>query len=140
MKRLAKVHFIIGISFLGLFLLTGAYMILNFPELYDGRDEVRMMYRATHIYILMSALLNIMTGNYLLQSSSASFLLVRKLASVLILITPIIFFAAFIYEPPEYLVERPVSFWGVVFLLAGVMLHALVNISWLKKMFSNYMH
>jgi|TARA_B110000908_G_scaffold124470_1_gene145936 hypothetical protein len=133
MKFFTQAHFIIGIAFFLLFLLTGAYMILNFPELYNGREEVRMMYRATHIYILMSALINLMAGNYLLQATQFSFLILRKLASLLILVTPILFFIAFIYEPARYLIERPVSFWAVVFLVAGVILHSFLNIKWLNK-------
>lgn len=92
-----------------------------------------MMYRATHIYILMSALINLMAGNYLLQATQFSFLILRKLASLLILVTPILFFIAFIYEPARYLIERPVSFWAVVFLVAGVILHSFLNIKWLNK-------
>jgi hypothetical protein len=133
MKFFSKAHFIIGITFFVLFLLTGVYMILNFPELYNDREEVRMMYRATHIYILMSALINLMAGNYLIQSTPASFLVLRKLASLLVLVTPILFFIGFIYEPAEYLIERPVSYWGVVFLVAGAMLHTLLNIKWLNR-------
>lgn len=133
LKFFTQAHFFIGIVFFLLFLLTGAYMILNFPDLYGGREEVRMMYRATHIYILMSALINLMAGSYTLQMTTLSFLILRRLASLLILITPILFFIAFIYEPAEYLIERPVSFWGVLFLLVGVLLHASLNIKWLNK-------
>jgi hypothetical protein len=133
MKFFTQAHFFIGVGFFLLFLLTGLYMLLNFPEVYNDREEVRMMYRATHIYILMSALINIMTGNYLLQRKDFNFLILSKFASVLILVTPILFFVAFIYEPAEYLIERPVSFWGVIFLLIGVMLHALLNVKWLNK-------
>jgi len=92
-----------------------------------------MMYRATHMYILMSALINLMTGSYLLHTKQITFLVVRKISSLLILVTPILFFIAFVYEPPKYLVERPVSFWAVVFLVTGVMLHALLNRKWLNR-------
>ena len=129
----AKVHYLTGIAFFALFLLTGAYMLFNFPELYAGREEVRMMYRATHIYILMSALINLMAGSYLVNLKSTNFQSLRKISSLLILVTPILFFIAFIYEPADYLIERPISFWGVVFLVAGVLLHSLLNIKWFNK-------
>lgn len=108
-------------------------MMFNFPELYVGREEIRMMFRATHIYILMSALVNLMTGNYLRNNSVKSFVKFRRLASSLILVAPFLFFVAFIVEPPSYLIERPISFWGVVALLAGVLLHSLLNLKWLTK-------
>lgn len=126
-------HFIIGVVFFVLFLLTGAYMIVNFPELYVGREEVRMMYRATHIYILMSALMNLMAGCYLFYAKHESFIFLRKVSSVLILITPILFFIAFIFEPPDYLIDRPISFWAVIFMVAGVTLHAMLNLKFLHR-------
>ena len=129
----AKAHYLTGIAFFALFLLTGAYMLFNFPELYADREEIRMMYRATHIYILMSALINLMAGSYLLNLKSTNFQSLRKISSLLILVTPILFFIAFIYEPAGYLIERPISFWGVVLLVAGVILHSLLNIKWLNK-------
>lgn len=128
MRLLAQSHLLVGIVFFILFLLTGVYMALNFPELYSGREEVRMMFRSTHIYLLMSALINLMTGNYLLHAKQTSYSMLTKLASLLIVITPVLFFAAFFIEPQGYAIERPVSFWGVVFLVAGVLLHALLNV------------
>ena len=133
MRLLAQSHLIVGVVFFILFLLTGVYMTLNFPELYDGREEVRMMYRSTHIYLLMSALLNLMAGNYLLRVEQTNFLRLKKLASMLIVVTPPLFFAAFFVEPPVYAIERPISFWGVIFLVTGVLLHALLNLKWLRK-------
>jgi len=91
------------------------------------------MYRATHIYILMSALTNLMAGSYLLQLTQSTFVKLRKFASLLILVTPVLFFVAFIYEPADYLIERPVSFWGVVFLVGGVIIHTLLNMKWINK-------
>ena len=133
MKLFIQAHFFVGIAFFVLFLLTGVYMILNFPELYEGREEIRMMYRATHIYILMSSLVNLMPGNYLLGISGVNLMAFRKIASLLILVTPLVFFTAFIVEPPEYLIERPIAFWGVVLLVTGVILHTLLNLKWLNR-------
>jgi len=133
MKFLIKAHYIIGIVFLSVFLLTGVYMHFSFPELYNGREEVRMMYRATHIYILVGSLVNLMAGNYLTHYAHVRFKKLTRLASILSLITPPMFFVAFIVEPADYLIGRPVSFWAVVFLFGGVMLHTLVNIEWLNK-------
>lgn len=127
MKFLWISHFAIGSIFLVLFLLTGAYMLFNFPELYGAREEVRMMFRSTHIYILMSALMNFMAGNYIVSLNKRNFSKIRALASALILISPILFLCAFFYEPPDYLIDRPISFWGVVSLLVGVLIHTILN-------------
>ena len=73
MRILQRSHLVIGGVFLILFLLTGGYMFTQFPELYQGREEIRMMFRATHIYILMSALVNLMCGLALRGRSYARF-------------------------------------------------------------------
>ncbi len=134
MKLLWISHFTVGVLFLVLFLLTGGYMFTNFPELYAGREEVRMMFRSTHIYILMSALINLMVGNYLLNSANIDFLKLKRLASLFILVAPILLFVAFVYEPPEYLIDRPISFWDVISLFVGVLLHTVLN---LKQLINN---
>jgi hypothetical protein len=133
MIRFGKSHILIGILFLVIFLLSGVYMLINFPELYAGREEIRMMFRATHIYILLASLVNLMAGNYLLSKFECRFLQLRRLASSLIIVAPFLFFIAFVIEPPSYLIERPISFWGVVALVAGVILHSILNLKWLHK-------
>ena len=132
MINFTKLHYAVGIIFGVVFLLTGVYMLVNFPELYDGREEIRMMFRATHIYILFSVLVNLMTANYCVGKGVSRYPLLSGLASWLILITPIVFFIAFMFEPPAYLIDRPISFWGVVSLVAGVVLHSLLNTPLLK--------
>ena len=132
MLTLQKLHYCVGIIFFIVFLLTGAYMLLNFPELYVGREEVRMMFRATHLYLLFSALINLVVGNALLakdneSDSSRRFLPLWYVASLLILIAPGLFLVGFIVEPPSNLIERPVSFWGVISLLVGVMMQSLLT-------------
>lgn len=133
MKNFIRAHFLIGTVFFVLFLLTGAYMANSFPALYHGREEVRMMYRATHIYILMSALINLMAGNFLLQTTQLNLPRLRKIASLLILVTPILFCVAFVIEPPAYLIDRPVTFWAVISLVVGVMLHTVLNIKFAQR-------
>jgi len=94
-----KLHLAVWALFLILFLATGAYMITHFPELYQGREEVRMMYRATHIYILMASLLNLAFALvYLGQGAAPS--RTQTLASCLILATPLLFLVGFWAEPP----------------------------------------
>jgi len=102
MKLMQLSHFVIGIISLAIFLISGLYMLISFPELYQDREEIRMMYRSSHIYILMSSLINLMVANYLLFFAKNSFLKLRSFASMLILVAPILLVIAFIYEPPGY--------------------------------------
>jgi hypothetical protein len=102
-------------------------MLVSFPELYEDREEIRMMYRATHIYILMSSLINLAIANYSAGQQGLYCNWLRRVASVSIIIAPAVFFVGFIVEPQSYLVERPFSFWGVLLLLVGVLLHTAIN-------------
>ena len=92
-----------------------------------------MMYRATHIYILMSALINLMTANCLSQEENRQYRWLRVTASALIVVAPVFFLAGFFHEPPAYLINRPFSFWGVTALLAGVLLLSTLNLRLFKK-------
>ena len=129
---LEKCHLVVGFIFLLIFLATGVYMFFSFPDLYKGREEVRMMYRATHIYILFAASVNLlMTGN--LKTYNNWLRNAQMLSSILVLLAPLLIFGGFMTEPQSYLVERPATFWGIVFLFSGVFLRFLLNLSWTKN-------
>ena len=90
------------------------------------------MYRATHIYILFAASVNLLVAhglnnfeNYLAK--------IQLFASALLLLAPVLVFIAYVIEPPSYLIERPVSYWGIVFLFTGVVLVSLLNLPWAKR-------
>ncbi len=122
-------HTAVGLVFLLLFLLTGAYMLINFPELYGKREEVRMMYRATHIYLLMSALLNLMaSAQYGVLISQSKLTKLRVIASLAILLAPVLLLIAFFVEPSSYRKDRPFSFIAIVILFAGTFIHS--SITW----------
>ena len=127
MNWLKLAHLSVGLVFLALFLATGVYMLVSFPELYKDREEIRMMYRATHIYLLMSSLINLAIANHSFGSQSFYCNWLRRVASVSIIIAPPVFFIAFIVEPQSYLVDRPFSVWGVLLLLFCVLLHTVIN-------------
>lgn len=125
-------HLFVGAAFLLVFLATGYYMSQNFPSLYQGREEIRMMYRATHIYILFAAATNLLAA-HALNSFSNWLSRVQAMASLLLLIAPFLVFMGYIVEPPAYMIERPFSFWGVVSLFLGVVLISLLNLPWSKR-------
>ena len=62
MKRL---HLIIGLTVVVIFLLTGQYMeYVHNRLLLDG---TRMLYRSRHIYLLLAGLLNLILGIYFVR-------------------------------------------------------------------------
>lgn len=121
-------HTGVGLIFLIIFLATGQYMGASFPDLYDGNEVVRVLYRANHIYILMAAMLNVTLGIYLIQHHKQDRKIIQWLASILILISPILFLSGFFYESHSVDLDRPFTFWGAVFILSGVLLNILAKI------------
>ena len=107
---MAKLHIGIAIFFFAAFLATGAYMLFNFPELYAGREDARMMYRATHIYILLASLLNLMMGNLMLAFEFKRFNVLKNLMSLVLIASPGLFLVAFFIEPASINMERPITF------------------------------
>lgn len=120
MKRL---HLIVGVAVVVVFLLTGQYM--DYLDVRGGAagDGVRMMYRSRHIYLLGSGLLNIGIGTYFRYHSTRWNALLQRVASVLILVAPLLLVAAFFHEPPLTGLQRHFTLPGIVSMFAGTLLH-----------------
>ena len=54
-------------------------------------------------------------------------------ASVLLILTPFMLTIAFFIEPAGYLIERPISFFAVIFLFAGSLLTSLLNVPVVRR-------
>src|SRR5262245_60638478 len=104
--RLAPIHFWGGILMIIAFVLTGQYMSWRFPELYAPNETIRFMFRANHIYVLMSGLVNIAVGAYLVMHPRRWRRILQLIGSTLLLIAPVVLIIAFFYDPPRADVER----------------------------------
>jgi hypothetical protein len=118
-------HRLIGLAGLALFITTGIYMRLKFPALYEGREPIRFLFRANHIYIVMSAMVNIAMGLGLTLSPTSTRRKLQLFASSLLLSAPFILFAAFFIDPPAPDSDRHLSRLGVILTVAGTLLHLL---------------
>lgn len=105
------------------FLTTGQLMRHHTPPLIGLTADARLMFRSRHIYILASALVNLMLGLYL-QPQTAWRGLARNVGSVFVLISPLFLLAAFATEPARgFRQEMWLSSAGLYVLFAGSMLH-----------------
>ena len=120
---LNRLHQIIGIFTLFVFLGTGAYMRFSFPELYGDNESIRYLYRANHIYILCAALVNLVLGSYFEVRSEVWVKRLQTAGSLLLVLAPVLLVLAFFWEPPKAVPERPMTFLGIQALFAGAMLH-----------------
>jgi len=129
---LKKWHLWTGILFLILFVLSGLYMIVNFPAL-EENALVRMMYRANHIYLLLTALLNIIFGSLVIDTTPFQHRLLFNSASILIILSPLFLMLAFIFEPQRATFDRIFTFVGILLVLSGVVLYTGLVWYWKRK-------
>ena len=128
-----RVHRVAGVIALAVFLATGVYMRTHFPGIYRGDAGIRMQFRASHIYILLTALLNIGIGTYFFPQAQRWRRVLQRLGSILILPATPLVIAAFFYEPPRGSMQRPVTLLAVILLLAGTLSHLASGVSGEKR-------
>ena len=118
MKRLLLAVGATGIlAFLG----TGLYLATHFPAAYAAGEELRYMYRANHVYVLLASLVNIALGLYWTGARSGWRGKLAFIGAWLALAAPFVLLSAFFFEAPRGMPERPLTFFGVLFALAGVL-------------------
>lgn len=79
-----------------------------------------MMFRANHIYLLLSALLNVIAGLYLVRSRKNLARFFQRLGSVLLILSTLLFFTAFWLETAAGSFDRPISYLAVVFSVTAI--------------------
>jgi hypothetical protein len=122
MKRL---HLIVGLLMLVIFVLTGQYMDKFHEHLRNTPDAARLLFRSRHIYLLLASLINIVLGVYLARGLTAWRNRLQTLGSLLLLLAPALLLYAFFTEPFRGGWQFAASFYGIIFLLAGTLLHLL---------------
>lgn len=107
-------HLLIGAIGFAAFLATGLYMKQSFPAAYGDNEVAHMMFRANHIYLLLSAFINLALGLFLVGANSLLGRLSRFGASLLLLGSTPLFLAAFVLETAVGSFDRPVSYYAIV--------------------------
>lgn len=125
---LRRLHLAIGIAGLIAFIFTGQYMDRALDHLAGMRDLPRMLYRSAHIYLLFSALLNLVLGFYLVETAGRSRRWLRRAGSMPVLLAPPLLLLAFFNEPGLSSFERPYARVAIYGCLFGVVLHSLTQI------------
>jgi hypothetical protein len=121
-----KAHLILGAVFFVLFLISGRYMGQALPEFTGELDGLRMMYRASHVYLLYASLLNLLAGTYWRPVEQHH--RTQIAASIFLLLSLPVLGLAFVLEPAQNMVARPFTLAGALLALAGVMLSLLAQL------------
>jgi len=119
-----RLHLTFGIVTLLAFAATGMVMRAHTPRLRTLSDDVRLMYRSRHIYILSSGIANTLLGLYLVPSRTAWRRGLQRVGSFLFLAAPILLGLAFFAETGH---ELAAPMWrstlGLFALFGGTVLH-----------------
>jgi Mn2+/Fe2+ NRAMP family transporter len=117
-----KIHLFSGISVLVVFAITGQYMMHALDLQTSKFDAQRMMYRASHIYLLWAGAINTLLGCYWVKVQGEFIPKVQAIASVLIVFSQVFLLLAFYVEPPAIDQDRLLTLAGCLCLLVGVVL------------------
>ena len=125
-----RVHLIVGILGVIAFLLTGQLLARHHPPTSYLPGELRMMYVSRHIYLLAGALVNLVLGLYLRRQAALWRQVFQWVGSLLILLSPFLLSVAFLEEPELGVSGRGWrSYFGLISLFLGVMMHFVANIA-----------
>lgn len=120
-----RFHLLFGAAVVVVFLLTGQYMDRFHNHLEGMADGPRLLYRTRHIFILLSGLLHLGLGAYLVGARRTRQKVLQLSGSALLTLAPLLFLAGFFYEPHLADLHTPFSHWGTYTIAAGTLLHLL---------------
>lgn len=124
--KLNLLHQTVGVITVLVFLATGLLMRFHLSRVFEANYFVRMLFRSSHIYILLAGLLNIALGTYLRLSERRR--AIQMFGSICLLTSPAVLIAAFFYEPFRESLDRPVTLLAMLLLLIGTFGHMLSQI------------
>jgi hypothetical protein len=128
------IHLWAGAIGVAIFLVTGQLMRHHVPPMTELSEAVRLMFRSRHIYILLSALVNLMLGLYLELRAAGWRSATQKLGSVLAIASTALLVGAFVVEPGKSVHEELwFSHLGLYALFGGCMAHAAAGIRGLRN-------
>ena len=102
-------------------------MRVDFPDKEIIPQDLRILMRSRHIYILFSALLHLLLGAVFQLDKQLWRKFLQVTGSVLLTLSSILFVWAFIDESYFTYHFSEISRWGIYLSLAGVLFHVLGN-------------
>lgn len=118
-------HLIFGIVLFVVFLATGRFMRIDFPDKDIIPQEFRLLMRSRHIYILFSSLIHILLGLYLRMHENIWRKYLQIFGSVLLFSASVLLVWAFVFETYSTKHFSDISRYGLYASLAGAIFHLL---------------
>ena len=121
-------HLILGLALFVVFTITGSYMRADFPDKDVIPQELRLLTRSRHIYILFNALIHIALGIYLQMRPRMWRRLTQYGGSLALTAASVFLVLAWRTETYELQHFSDLSREGIYLSLAGVVLHLIGGI------------
>ena len=118
-------HLIFGIVLFVVFLITGKFMRVDFPDKDIIPQDLRLLMRSRHIYILFSSLIHILLGLYLQTHEKLWRKYLQIFGSFLLFSASLLLIWAFIFETYTAKHFSDISRYGLYASLAGTIFHLL---------------
>ena len=122
-----RFHLILGLLLFIVFVVTGRFMRADFPDKEIIDQELRILMRSRHIYILFAALMNILIGLYFQALPRRPQKIVQYLGSAVLSLSALLLIWAFVQETYTFHHFSDLSRYGIYGSLAGVVLHFLAH-------------
>ena len=116
-------HLILGLALFVVFTITGSYMRADFPDKEVISQELRLLMRSRHIYILFNALIHIALGIYLQMRPRMWRRLTQYGGSLALTAASVFLVLAWRIETYELQHFSDLSREGIYLSLAGIVLH-----------------
>ncbi len=122
-------HLIFGLALFAVFAVTGKYMRVDFPDKEIIPQDLRLLMRSRHIYILFNALIHLALGVYLVLRPRLWQKLLQIGGSAVLTISSIVLVWAWYVETYQVTHFSEISRWGIYTSLAGVGFHLIGGVS-----------
>lgn len=116
-------HLAFGLALFVVFTITGRYMRVDFPDKDVIPQDLRLLMRSRHIYILFSSLIHLVLGVYLTLRPGIWQRLVQIGGSVVLLVSSCLLVWAWYVETYQTGSFSDISREGIYLSLLGVVLH-----------------
>ena len=125
-------HLVFGLLLFIVFVTTGKYMRVDFPDKDAIPQELRLLMRSRHIYILFSALIHLALGVYLQLRPQGWRKVLQFGGSAVLVLSSAFLVWAFVVETYSYQHFSDLSRNGIYLSLAGIGLHLIGGTIWQK--------
>ncbi len=126
-RTLSRLHLRVGLAVVFVFVLTGVYLRVGFPGLYEDDETLRYIYRANHIYILAAGLVHVALGLAVVRHTARWRRRLQLAGSGLLLLACVLLITAFFRETTVVAPGRPLTELGIIFLAIGVLGHLVAS-------------